>query len=554
MARRTRRTARESVQDTLNNLIEQFSDVYCFYRELIQNSLDAGTNRVDVYLEFLPPENKKGAEGVLIINIDDYGEGMNREIIDNQLTRLFSSSKENDLSKIGKFGIGFVSVFAIKPKAVNIDTSRDGEDWRILFDENRKFKRIQRDYPVDGTKVQIYKTGAKKFYDIFFSKSKETVIFWCKHSEAEIYFQDELINQPFEVDSICRLHVNTDAAEVAVGYTKDETPFFGFYNQGLTLMEGRKKFYNQVMFKVKSKYLEHTLTRDNIREDENYYKAMETLEKIVSKELPVKLFSMIEEELKRDEKETNLYQQLLDFAGYYLENPAVLPGECKEKFIARDINDNYLKVKDILGLRSQGCMYYDLRSNPITGELVKNGKTVVKCAGNSRMQKLMRKLSGKFWNKNLVKKASKVYVKPNLTSQKLWSDIQKKLALKVDLINREMKTKTGPCKFANFDYQDSCIKDKIYIMQEKPGEMDPFEELNGGGTSKISLFSIFSRSKTLVLNQEHPYIKNLLRLGEKQPDMAAYFLAKLLYTDDGVETDTDVKLATICLAKQGVMA
>ena len=35
------------------------------------------------------------------------GEGMNEEIIDHQLTRLFASGKAGDLTKIGKFGIGF---------------------------------------------------------------------------------------------------------------------------------------------------------------------------------------------------------------------------------------------------------------------------------------------------------------------------------------------------------------------------------------------------------------------------------------------------------------
>ena len=42
---------------------------------------------------------------------------MDEQIIDNELTRLFSSSKEDDLTKIGKFGIGFTSIFAIQPES-----------------------------------------------------------------------------------------------------------------------------------------------------------------------------------------------------------------------------------------------------------------------------------------------------------------------------------------------------------------------------------------------------------------------------------------------------
>ena len=548
-----RASARESVQDTLNNLIEQFSDVYCFYRELIQNSLDAGTNRVDVSLEFMPPE-KKGEDGVIIINIDDYGEGMNRDIIDDQLTRLFSSSKENDLSKIGKFGIGFVSVFAIKPKAVNIDTSRDGEDWRILFDENRKFKRFKRDYPVDGTKIQIFKPGINKFYDVFLQKSKETVVFWCKHSEAEIYFQDELINQPFEVDSPCSIHETTDKAEIAAGYTSDEAPFFGYYNQGLTLMEGKKKFFHQVMFKVKSKYLEHTLTRDNIMEDENYYKAMQAVEDLVNTKLPAKLFRMIENELKKDEKETTLYQQLMEFAEYYFMNPQVIPADCRKNFIARDIDGNLLSVNDLFSLKSQGVILYDGGKNPVTDALVKSGKKIIKCAGNSKLQRLLRKLSGKFWNRNNVIKASTHYFILPIIRKIDLTEVQGKLISKVDEINRRMNNKTGSCKFANFKYKDSCVSDRIYLMQEKPGELELLENGAKNGKTASSLFSLFSKSKTLILNQEHPYIKNILKLGETDPHMASYFLAKLLYMDDGVDTDTDTALSAICLEMQGVKA
>lgn len=546
-------SARESVQDTLNNLIEQFSDVYCFYRELIQNSLDAGTNRVDVSLEFMPPE-QKNADGVIIINIDDYGEGMNREIIDNQLTRLFSSSKENDLSKIGKFGIGFVSVFAIKPKAVNIDTSRDGEDWRILFDEDRKFKRIKRDYPVDGTKIQIFKPGIQKFFDTFLQKSKETVIFWCKHSEAEIYFQDELINQPFEVDSVCRIHETTDTAEIAAGYTSDEAPFFGYYNQGLTLMEGKKKFFHQVMFKVKSKYLEHTLTRDNIMEDENYYKAMQAVEELVNTKLPSKLFKMIEDELKKGNKETELYQQLLEFVEYYFMNPQVIPADCKKNYIARDIDENLISVNDLLSLKSQGVIFYDEGKNPVTEALTKQGKKIIKSAGNSKLQKLLRKLSGKFWNKNNVQKASTHYFILPITEKAYLTSVQEKLISKVNEINRRMNNKTGSCKFANFKYKDSCVSDRIYLMQEKPGELELLENGAKSGKTASSLFSLFSKSRTLILNQEHPYIKNILKLGETDPHMASYFLAKLLYMDDGVDTDTDTALSAICLEMQGVKA
>ena len=148
-----RTSSEPSVASALEHLINQFSDPLSFYRELIQNAVDAGSREVDVWLEY-----KKGAadgEGAMIIHVDDFGEGMNREIIEGRLTRLFSSGKDGDFTKIGRFGIGFVSIFAIEPDAVSLDTSRDGENWRVLFHRDKSFSLIARDETVEGTKIQI---------------------------------------------------------------------------------------------------------------------------------------------------------------------------------------------------------------------------------------------------------------------------------------------------------------------------------------------------------------------------------------------------------------
>src|SRR6478609_2793970 len=108
-------------EQALANLVNQFARPLDFLRELAQNSIDAGSPRIDVSVSFTPPSPEE-THGVLRIQVDDYGEGMDEDTIDNQLTRLFSSSKEHDLTKIGKFGIGFTSIFAIRPEAVLLRT------------------------------------------------------------------------------------------------------------------------------------------------------------------------------------------------------------------------------------------------------------------------------------------------------------------------------------------------------------------------------------------------------------------------------------------------
>ncbi|NDD31457.1 MAG: ATP-binding protein, partial [Proteobacteria bacterium] len=129
------------------------------------------------------------AEGVAVARVIDYGEGMDRRIIDTQLTRLFSSSKEDDLTKIGKFGIGFVSVFSVKPVAVVVDTGKSGEHWRVLFKPDGTFERISLDEPVEGTRVEVYLPTRLGGFNDFLRRSEETVRYWCRHAEAEVFFE-----------------------------------------------------------------------------------------------------------------------------------------------------------------------------------------------------------------------------------------------------------------------------------------------------------------------------------------------------------------------------
>ena len=92
----------------VENLVTQFSNALDCFRELVQNAIDSGSARVEVWADYQAGE---GHVGAMVFHVDDYGEGMDEQVIDLQLTRLFSSTKEDDLTKIGKFGIGFVSVF-----------------------------------------------------------------------------------------------------------------------------------------------------------------------------------------------------------------------------------------------------------------------------------------------------------------------------------------------------------------------------------------------------------------------------------------------------------
>lgn len=284
----------------VENLVTQFSSAFDCLRELVQNSIDAGSPQVDVWMEF---ERGESHQGVIAIHVDDFGEGMDEYIIDNQLTTLFASAKEGDLTKIGKFGIGFVSVFALKPKGVLLHTGRAGEFWEVFFHEDRSFSKTSLDFPVEGTQITLFLEGDYRRYKEFVREVRDTLSHWCQHSETEISFEDrsppegtfpelESINAPFEVPGDCPVQVTHQGTEMVLAYAS--SPRYGFYNRGLALAYSRHGEdvlferagrYRQISFKIKSRYLEHTLSRETIMRDVNYEKAMLLLDQAVAQTL-----------------------------------------------------------------------------------------------------------------------------------------------------------------------------------------------------------------------------------------------------------------------------
>ncbi len=277
-----------SSENALEQLINQFSQPLAFLRELIQNSLDASTSQIEVEVDY-----DKESDGCFV-RVSDNGHGMDRHTIDSRLTKLFASTKENDFTKIGKFGIGFVSIFAVKPDLVVLDTGQHGEAWRILFLPDRSFERRELDEPVEGTSITVFTPKKKGELKKLQEDCLETVVYWCKHSDVEILFNGNPINQSFDLPDVpYQYRLKVEGTEAVVAPSEKESAFQGYYNRGLTLLEGIGSPFPHLSFKLRSRYLEHTLSRDNIRRDEGYERAMEHVKKAAYDEMPADLFRRI---------------------------------------------------------------------------------------------------------------------------------------------------------------------------------------------------------------------------------------------------------------------
>jgi hypothetical protein len=323
----------------LDMLVRQFSQPLACLRELIQNAIDAGSNLIEVTL-VQDPELR-----CLKLSVADTGEGMTEAIIQTQLTRLFSSSKENDLTKVGKFGIGFVSVFSLEPEAVVVDTGREGQSWRVLFDKDRKFDLIALPHSVDGTTVSLCLAEGRYKLPALLEDVEKTLAFWCRHCKAEIRVNGKSIKQPFELEAAIQVYHEEPGTRLVVAATTSKNEFFGYYNQGLTLLEGTGSPIPHLSFKVDSRYFEHTLTRDNIIRDEDYDKAMTLLRRVVRQQYPQRLF----EELRGPAGEESAPWQLLSV----LPDLGVDPQEIAKAPLFVDHDQQYYSVSGL-----QGCQVH----------------------------------------------------------------------------------------------------------------------------------------------------------------------------------------------------
>ena len=286
-------------KEALKALVGQFSERSAFVRELVQNSLDAGAGRIELQIE------QQGRR--LRIAVVDDGEGMDRATVEGYLLTLFRSNKERDLTKIGKFGIGFVSLFAVEPELVVVDTARDGVHHRVVFDSSYEYTLAQIDEPFEGTSVTLYLRSWGKSAGELARELRKALHYWCRYARADVIcwaksgakerwgWPEEEVAHPFAVQAPVSYLVEEDLLRAVLGFSGTTRSDVGYYNRGLTLLEAEEAVIPGVTFRVEAGTLEHTLTRDNVRRDQAFEGVIAHLWKLASGPLLAKHLAAMEE-------------------------------------------------------------------------------------------------------------------------------------------------------------------------------------------------------------------------------------------------------------------
>jgi len=511
----------------VKDLVSQFSDPLDFYRELIQNSIDAGSNRIDVVVECAPgPGNRL----LVKASVEDDGEGMDEKTIDGYLLVLFKSSKEDDLTKIGKFGIGFVSVFAPQPKLVRILTAKSGESWRLDFPNYRRYEKYRLREPREGTRVELHLDLSREEYERFVQGSLKKVRYWCKHAETRIFFQERpkdpepaLVNEPFGLEGES-LRYSEEGTEIALAFSEEPEPFYGFYNRGLTLKEGKELFFPGVAFKVKSRWLEHTLTRDNVMRDKNFQKTLGLVRRLSETDLAEKLETELEALAREADpaKAAREWSRRLPCLKALFEGFWAKRKRADWKLIPT-VEGRALSMSEVrrAAALSGGKLYHDAARTPVAAKLLSKGVPVLLTGP------WLGELEA-FGGEGHVFEASSAFILPRLIKE---SEVPMQLRTFLTTLrwaDKDSGAKYRSIQAADFAYPGSSISERMFVAQRAPGELSSPAE-----RPRSSLLWFGKESLHALINPSDSFVRSLAVLHETRPGLAAYLCLKVLHLTDG---------------------
>lgn len=525
----------EFTGEILEELVHQFADPVSCFRELVQNAIDAGTSEIDINFRFEPPDravedadersDKEAPAGAMVMELRDYGSGMDKDIIDDRLTRLFSSEKEGDATKIGKFGIGFVSVFALEPDAVIIDTGRAGEHWRIVFDKDRSFRRFALSQPIEGTKVQLIKAGTLAEFEELRERAKSAVRHWCAHVDVELRFDGDRLNEAFGVEAFFVHQQEAGLQRFVVGHAPVGKEIHGFYNSGITLEAASEVLpeFSGLSFKVLGGDLEHTLTRDAVVRNEAFHHALVGLRKLVDgpvrEEMLRELASSIEAG-KRGRELVALYGAArIHLRRIWTQLPAPMSEIGPSPLLPR-ADGSWLTIAQCLKLAHEGPLTFARSACP-AAKLFDKDKPVLITDDCPEVAGLIAELSLRGEARDLDKEVAL----PDFDSKVAKSMEAKRLCAAVQQVLEETGAKVRACCVAHFRWPGSAIAKRVALTILRRDRPPPLSELGDLG------HGFFSRERELVLNADHTLIKEALIASQREPEVAAYLVLKAFRLD-----------------------
>ncbi len=366
----------------------------------------------------------------LKITARDYGRGMTNNDREQFLKKIFASSKGKDMEQIGRFGVGFVSVFALNPTSVVVESTRAGESWEYHFLPNYVDGTVpgalyEPENPLDkGTKITIIvENETPPEIEMIIDEARKHLLRDCRYVEKPIYFNGEKITTDFDLDAPVKVRFGKKGIEGVIGLVPSDKSSYGVYNNRIRL-EGNDKNLADTLEKeeglfsskkhprggnvgfailVSSKYLNYDIARSKVVRDGNFegiVGVLEDQEEALAKEA----FAVVEGIAQRGYKDSEAERVSLRFIEDYLirkigkaekriifpkfrkhrrmikELEGLLPDALLDRDLLHTIDEEPWTVRQILHYVQQGhpSLQYAKRKTELVSEFQRNGEVVFK--------------------------------------------------------------------------------------------------------------------------------------------------------------------------------
>ena len=150
-------------------------DANSAYGEVLDNSIQAGAKNIFINFKTGLIRKKEFLESVAFC---DDGSGMSPEIVENCLTQGFSS-RYNDRSGIGRFGVGMTKAFMNQCLVCEVYSKENNKDWFFTKVDISPENKNKNEIP-----PAVKKSPPSEFEKLTGKKSG-TIIIWSKHDKQD---------------------------------------------------------------------------------------------------------------------------------------------------------------------------------------------------------------------------------------------------------------------------------------------------------------------------------------------------------------------------------
>jgi hypothetical protein len=163
--------------NALDSLRHSDFDSLSAYGEVIDNSLQAEAKRISIQMFKAPPKN--GYEQIEYLAFADDGIGMPKDVL-HACLKLGWSSRYNDRTGIGRFGVGMVLGAIHEVKKIEVYSKEKGGQWRYTYIDLDEIEAKKLDEIPEPVTAEI----PKKFLHLI-SDDRGTLVLWSKYDKQK---------------------------------------------------------------------------------------------------------------------------------------------------------------------------------------------------------------------------------------------------------------------------------------------------------------------------------------------------------------------------------